>query len=499
MTIKKNTIIKVSIAHLFLFTYFFGFCGNKEITRPLQKDKHALAAYEAMLDLRLTEARTLLEHPKVESAHKQFSNSLADIIEIIFKADQATYDSLINNETVYLNNLSNLAKKDPHKLYYMSEVRIQWAVVKLMFSEEVKAGWSLKTAYGEIEDNIKRFPDFEPNYKALGSLKILFSAMPESYHWLLNLFGIDPNSHDGWKLINKISPKSPYYLETSIIKTLVSTNIIGDKEIALNEVKRMAKLYPKNQLSTYFRGITLIKYAQSETALPLLQQTSNTDTSHVINHYSRYQLASIYLQKQSYDSARLWFQNFLNEYTGTNLVKDSYFKIGVSHYLQKHTFRAMQYFSQARKEGSTKVEEDKNAFYLLIQNSYPPSSLLKIRYATDGGYFDLAKRELENLNVNDFKSSKYKIELQYRKARLFDKLGDIKNAIPFYEKTIELSGENNWYFAPASCLNLGKYYASIEKYDLAKSYLKKVLSYKRHQYKAGLDNKAKVALQGLPK
>jgi tetratricopeptide (TPR) repeat protein len=133
------------------------------------------------------------------------------------------------------------------------------------------------------------------------------------------------------------------------------------------------------------------------------------------------------------------------------------------------------------------------------ENIFPNIKLSKIRYATDGGYYDEAKKIAENVQDTELATSKERIEFRYRKARLFDKSGFINEAVKLYQETIELQGEQNWYFAPNSCLQLG--YIAINKNNLkeARAHFEKALTYKKHEYKNSIDSKAKSALAQMGK
>jgi hypothetical protein len=68
----------------------------------------------------------------------------------------------------------------------------------------------------------------------------------------------------------------------------------------------------------------------------------------------------------------------------------------------------------------------------------------------------------------------------------------------YYRETIELSGQDNWYYAPNSWLQLG--YIGVEEKDPeAATYFSRALEYKKHEYKNSIDTKAKSALAQLKK
>jgi hypothetical protein len=89
------------------------------------------------------------------------------------------------------------------------------------------------------------------------------------------------------------------------------------------------------------------------------------------------------------------------------------------------------------------------------------------------------------------------VELNYRKARLSHKINHISDAKLYYEKTIELNGSANWYFAPNACLQLGYILMQENNSNAAEEYFERALSYKKHEYKNSIDTKAKSALAQL--
>jgi hypothetical protein len=60
-----------------------------------------------------------------------------------------------------------------------------------------------------------------------------------------------------------------------------------------------------------------------------------------------------------------------------------------------------------------------------------------------------------------------------------------------------MTGQENWYFAPNACLQLGYLYQSRNMLAEAEEYFLRALAYKRHEYKNSIDSKARSALAQL--
>ena len=124
---------------------------------------------------------------------------------------------------------------------------------------------------------------------------------------------------------------------------------------------------------------------------------------------------------------------------------------------------------------------------------------MKVRFYTDGGYYKEAREVLKTITPVDLPTEKDVTEFYYRKGRLAHKTQELSAAKLFYLQTIEMTGESPWYFAPNAALQLG--YISQAQGDLAsaKMYFEKALSYKKYEYKSGIDSKARSALDQMKK
>ncbi|HKZ38734.1 MAG TPA: hypothetical protein VJ184_13830, partial [Chryseolinea sp.] len=86
------------------------------------------------------------------------------------------------------------------------------------------------------------------------------------------------------------------------------------------------------------------------------------------------------------------------------------------------------------------------------------------------------------------------VEFHYRKARVAHKLNDFITAKRYYQQCVDLNGDEEWYYAPNACLQLGYIVWSEGNNILARNYFNKALLYNKHEYKNSIDSKAKSAL-----
>jgi hypothetical protein len=154
-------------------------------------------------------------------------------------------------------------------------------------------------------------------------------------------------------------------------------------------------------------------------------------------------------------------------------------------------------FKEARTKGLEDAEADKYAARSLADSELPHIKLSKMRYYTDGGYYDQARELAGSIKPTDLATLRDNVEFLYRKARLAHKTNDLATAKTAYQQTIDRSGENSWYFAPNACLQSGYIAVQENNAEVARQFFNKAIAYKKHEYKNSIDSKAKSALAQL--
>src|SRR5690606_7515933 len=213
--------------------------------------------------------------------------------------------------------------------------------------------------------------------------------------------------------------------------------------------------------------------------------------------YLHHMAADMYLYKGHYQQSTLENRYFLKHYRGRHYLKDANFKLYLASILNNDPLTAQFYYSSIHNSGTTVVEEDKYAQKFIENKDQVNKQLLKARLHADGGYYQLALKALNEFEVANAKNHQEEIEYFYRKARIFQGLGNTDSAVIYYQKTIATAGALPYYFAPNAALQLGYLAADRNDKTAARNYFKKALSYPKHEYKNSIDSKARIALSTL--
>ncbi len=458
-------------------------------------------AYLEIIKTNLGVGRTILENDKTNNGVKVYLKSYADLIQLLINEEKSFYEQFIDNQVSRLEYLEKLDKKSPYNRFLQAEIRIHTAFVKLKFGHEVKGSWEIIKAYKLLEANAKEFPDFLPNQKSLGLLHILIGSTPENYQWVANLLGLKGNIKQGLAELQNVIQKDPIYSdEAQLIDYLIYAFILKFTPKKLADFQAFIQQHPDNQLFIFFGITTLMKEGRSEVALSIMDNRK-LDKNHLPFPFLEYLKAEIYLQKGQYQIAAKLFQNFLTKYKGFNFLKDTYYKLFLCYWLNNEEVKGVYFLEKVKSVGSTIVESDKAAAKFsenyLNKKSIPQKVLMKARLAFDGGYYDKALEILNSYSETNFDQASDRAELNYRKGRIFQKMNNFPQAITSFERAILLSENQNWSFGASSALQMGYIFQSKKEKAKAKSYFEKSISYKKHEYKNSVDNKAKAALNEM--
>ena len=199
---------------LFLFASILSF-KLPAFSQP-EVDSNLQTAYEQFLNLRLDSCRKSL--PAGQAGIKLISpDPLTFYLEIllatttIFVEDDYTlYKAHKFHENELLEKLDELNFSETYTNFLRSEIKLQWAILKLKNGEEFAAFWNLKQAYNIAVENVRKNHEFLPSYKTLGLLHVLYGIFPEKYNWILSIFGIEGNVHTGLSELDKVYESSHF-------------------------------------------------------------------------------------------------------------------------------------------------------------------------------------------------------------------------------------------------------------------------------------------------
>jgi tetratricopeptide (TPR) repeat protein len=419
-----------------------------------------------------------------------FLQGLGNAFDLLMNEDKSRFEAYESIFETQLDQLQKNRKQSASLLYFETELTLYWSFVYLKFGHELDAAFQLRKAYQLAAQGKKKYPHYTPLLKSHGLLQVIMGSVPEKFSWVLSIMNMEGNIQLGLKELQLASAESSEVaMEAKLVLCLVQGYVLQQTEVALQEIDHLLALHPAHQLASFIGASLALKNAQAEKALQLLNQLDNVSLPS-----THYFLGEALLYKGGYEQAATEFMTYAASFQGENFIKDAYFKAGLAYYLRNEKVKAEDFFTQAKQKGNENTEADKYAARTLASNDPLNAQLFKIRFFTDGGYYDKALETIRSVAPPDLPSKKEQIEFYYRQGRLAHKTKQLTAAKLFYEQTIAMSEDTPWYFAPNACLQTGYILLEEGNMELAKIYFEKALSYKKHEYKNSIDAKAKSAL-----
>ncbi|MEZ4884755.1 MAG: tetratricopeptide repeat protein [Chitinophagales bacterium] len=458
-------------------------------------------AYEAIFSLRLEQAKKLLQQEK--QAHPNnlipiLLENYIDFFTVFITEEETELDTRIGKKDERLELLKAGDENSPYYLFSQAEVNLQWAFARIKFAQYFKAVWEIRRAYKLLEANEKKFPNFAPNKKSLGILHAMVGTVPDNYQWGMKILGMEGTIAQGMGEIQsylQYASKNDrlFYDETKLLYSFFLIYIDTKTEQAW----QIAQTLPtKNHLlNTLVAAQLSFRTGHNDYAIQLL--TNRPKGEEYMDFYLLdFLLGTMKLNRLDAD-ADVYLKRFVQNFNGKHFIKEAYQKLAWHALVINNNQDAYQKnMERCKSKGSKWADPDKQAYKEAVEGSMPNRTLLKGRLLFDGGYFQKALTVLQSAN---YKTPAEILECHYRFGRIYEGLGDNKQAIEYYKKTIEENesvGEGH-FFAPKASLQLAKLYERQNEKETAMLYFKKCLRFKNHEYKDSIDQQAKAGMNRL--
>lgn len=491
-----------NVIQRFLLSCIFVFCfALASLAESFEFNDNCRKAYNAIVSLHLAEGEQLLAQEQKKNPDNLIAVYLENYIDFlkIYTSDSRNlYNKLQGNKDLRIEMLKAGDSNSPWYLYTAAEVNIQWATMSIRFGDYLNAIVEIRKAYKFLEENTQRFPQFKANKKSLGVLYALLGSVPDKYKWGVSLLGMQGNVGQGLNDLKELiaySKTNDYIFreETVIMYSFLVFHLQNDAEKAWQILKENG--FPgKDNLMNVFACAHIGVYGKhNEEALKILESNSVSFGSFPLLTYLQ-GLATLNSLSTNADAA---FKKFLAEYKGENHIKSAWQKIAWSALLRGDTAGYRTNMARVLKTGTDLIEADKQAQKEAESRQVPNIVLLKARLLFDGGYYEKAATEMNRLNEKSFKTEESATEYLYRLGRIYDAWGKPDIALTYYAKTIDKGKNLPRYFAANAALESARIYEERGDKEKAKSLYNLCLTFEDHEYKNGIDQKAKAGLNRL--
>jgi hypothetical protein len=459
-------------------------------------------AYKDIFKLRLNDARLIIKEEKQHDPQNGINillDNYVDYFDILMSENKADYEKLKDLRSDRIIELQANDKNSPYFLYSQAEVYLQWGILKAKFGDYFSSFLDIKKARGIIKDNIAKYPDFLPNQKDNALIDAILGRLPSNLKGISKFLGMSGNTPTGIAQLERLHSElgntkfSMYTDEIAFFLCYIEINLFHTNNYnqLITYVKQMDD---NNALKDYLGGYVSAKNGHNDEAIRYLEAVQ-TGKQRLVLPAASYLLGNAKLCRMDSD-ANIYLLRYINEYKGTNYIKDTYLKLAYFYLLDNDTPKYNYYLNLARTKGPVIDEKDKQA--LREANDAPVNiDLLKARLYYDGGYYPKALAQLNNKQQSDFKLQRDQIEFPYRLGRIFEKTGKFNEALACYQKAINLGKSTPYYFAANAALGCANIYELKKDNDKAAYYYRVTLDMKNHEYQNSTEYDAKQGLERI--
>lgn len=394
---------------------------------------------------------------------------------LVYAKYDGVLDSLKQNNKV----IKQLNCDSPFGQFFLGESYFHLGLIQVAQNNKVGALISLKKAY-HIHLKNKGLPtDFYGDDKTLGTLEIIFNEAKNYSEFAGLVTGVKVGEQEGeHKLLQAVTHHSVYQFEARLFQVLLHQFVTHEEEKANQEIK---KILSNNHSSNVVFSTAAVIYTKNNKSIEALSILKKVDKT---NAYFTYLQGVNHLQLLQYEQARAYFDQFLK-------TNPSYYQTSALYYLaecfyltdNKLLMETIEAVKEAKHQDLPADQSAKNKVDQLLNLN---KQLLKVRLLFDGGEFQKSLSVLLTIDKSSLTKAQF-IEYYYRLARNYQELQQFELAKSNFLLVVFKSDKHAVsYFAPYSCLQLGRIYFSEQNVSKAKHYISNGLSYKHYEHQASI-------------
>ena len=416
--------------------------------------------------------------------------------------DSFTYFS---DKSLELANQKLTQKTTAELKYLIGSIYYNKSIAEARSGNFLQALWTSNQMKSNFEEAVKLKPDLYDAYLGLGLYNFALSQIPSTLEWAANLVGITADKELGLTYVNKTIKKgklskidAQYYLSQLYSRVIVDHP--AAKELLTNLVKR----YPKNLLFNF--SLAWVEYelndlSNAEKHLRFVINANDELYPFVVSN-SNYLLGNVFFANNQFDSARVYYNNYLRLAVNDDYKGFSNLQIGLCFEISGNRKEAIKYYEKS-SDGNSDIEEDlfaerKGNDFEERKLSTNEIRLIKISNLIKQNKLGVAKDSLEsyleqNKINNDLKAEAllYLSQISYKQRRFQESLD---YAVDCINTEIEIE---RWVHAYAYYVGAWNSY-NQKKFVEAKLFLLQIDNLEDYDFRNSLENKIFTLQRLLP-
>ncbi len=492
--------IKISI-----FTFLLLLVGPA--TARIDFNKNCNQSFDDIFKLKLPKAAIRLNaeiEKNPQNAYAYYLLGLEEIIDVFSSENEKSYKALKKSIPIKLKQIEKLGGKTAYTQFFKGQLLFYYGITQTKFNDFFSAGSTIRDSYITLKNNAVKYPKFLPNNTIMGVIETFSGSAPASFKWIINMFGVKASVRSGMNRIGKManiqtdddSELKYFKLEAQIFQGGMYHLILHNEKKGWDIISNCTNDWKTNLFSTYLRSSFLIKTGDNEQAIGILSnRPSGADYTNL--KFLDYLLGVAKLSRLDKD-ADLYLISYIKHFKGRHYLKSACQKLAWYYLINGDYTNYKVYMTKITTLGYEFTDEDKQAANNAKNNTIPNISLLRARLLFDGGYYDRSYKELEGKSNKNYSELRDQLEFIYRLARISQKEKKYPQALDYFQKCINLGKNLPYYFAMASCIEMGMLYEEQGNLINAKKYYTNALNFNNNkEYVNSLEQRAKAGISRL--
>lgn len=462
-------------------------------------DENCKEAYRSIFKLKFQEGKDKLmevRQSNPDNLMPVFLENYVDFLALFISDDEALFKRLSGNKDKRMASMQSGDAGSPWYLYTQASLNLQWAFTRMKFGEYFAAIFEIRKAHQLLKENKEKFPDFKPNDKDLSLLNAMFGAVPDKYKGGAKLMGMKGDIDEGLKEMARLikDPNMLFREESLIMYTMMLLHLGKDKDGAWDLINGLDIPLRDNLLNHFIVSTVSLYTGQNDKIIQVLSNRPKSKEFYPFP-FLDYMMGIAKLNRLDKD-ADIYLNAFIRNYQGKNYLREAYRKLAWHYLINRQPEKYHSTMAKLLTVGNESLDSDKAASLEARSKKEPDKDLLKARLLSDGGYYQQALKALEAVNQSSM-STEEQVEFLYRKARIYDQMGQFAQASPLYLQVIKKGEKLPLYFAANACIRMGYNYE--EKGDKVKAaeYYRRAMSFQKHEYKNSIEAEAKAGLNRI--
>jgi tetratricopeptide (TPR) repeat protein len=276
--------------------------------------------------------------------------------------NETNLDSFIyfSDKSLELANQKISQKNTAELKYLIGSIYYNKSIAEARSGNYLQALWTSNQMKSNLEEAVKLKPDLYDAFLGLGLYNFALSQIPSTLEWAANLVGITADKELGLQYVNQTVKKGKLSkIDAQYYLSQLYSRVIVDHPAAKELLNNLVKRYPKNLLFNF--SLAWVEYElrdldRAEKYLRFVISANDSLYPFVVSN-SNYLLGNVFFARNQFDSAKVYYQNYLKLSINDDYKGFSNYQIGLCDEITGNRKEAVKYFEKS-SDGNSDIEED---------------------------------------------------------------------------------------------------------------------------------------------